>query len=185
MTLTPPWESPFLYALVYSPFLVLGLARRHDWRSFLLGQLLVVYILVLLGIVFTPLALTAHSLFQGEPTDPNLIPLHTIAALLQDLPPSAPSLTLLAKKLLLFFPLGLLLPATSRDSVTWPRVLTIGAACVIGAEVTQYVLLIGGRTYGKGADVDDVVLGLAGIALGFVVWLRLGPLRAGGNEPTS
>lgn len=77
-----------------------------------------------------------------------------------------------------FVPLGVLAPAVSARWRSWVRVLGLGLAVSLAIEVAQLaVSLVVGHPY-RQADVDDLLLNVAGTAAGFALWrLRAVPSR--------
>jgi VanZ family protein len=73
----------------------------------------------------------------------------------------------LAGNIAVFVPLGLLAPATSQRLRSWPRVLGLGLAVSLAIETAQLTAgLLIGHPY-RSADVDDLILNVAGTALGY------------------
>ena len=67
--------------------------------------------------------------------------------------------------ILLFVPLGLLLPAVWPRLARWWKTLGVCAGAVIAVELTQMLTLLG---Y---CDIDDLILNLLGAALGYGLFL--------------
>ena len=69
-----------------------------------------------------------------------------------------------------FVPLGWLGPAVLPGARSWPRVLALGLAVSAGIEAAQLGIgLVAGYPY-RMTDVDDVLLNVAGTAIGFAAW---------------
>lgn len=80
------------------------------------------------------------------------------------------SLTMIFFNVLLFLPMGILLPAIFRKMNSWRNILTAAVLIPIGVEVTQ--MLFAGRL----ADIDDVIANFLGCMLGYVVYRILSAL---------
>ena len=66
--------------------------------------------------------------------------------------------------IVLFMPLGLFLPLLWRRQRFFPLFLLTVTASIIIVEAAQYLTALGSL------DVDDLILNLAGAALGFLLW---------------
>ena len=73
------------------------------------------------------------------------------------------SLLNLAANLALFMPFGFLLPLVSQNIKTYKKVLICGIILVLIIEFIQYFI-------GRSADVDDVILNMIGITLGYLFY---------------
>lgn len=72
-----------------------------------------------------------------------------------------------------FVPLGVLAPAAWARWRSWSRVLALGLAVSLAIEAAQLAIsLVVGHPY-RQADVDDLLLNVAGTAVGFALWRRL------------
>lgn len=75
---------------------------------------------------------------------------------------------------ILFLPLGLLLPRVSPRVHSFKQVLLIALCLSIGIESIQFVMRFFGNP--RAVDIDDVILNTFGVGLGFVLY-RLGRLK--------
>jgi glycopeptide antibiotics resistance protein len=131
--------------------------------------LLVVYLVVIAVLTLRPVGADADSAVRL-----NLRPWATIGKALQLGPGSFP-FRILVGNLLAFVPLGLLLPAASRR-IAWPLVILAGLALSVAIELTQYgASLYVGHGY-RAADIDDVIVNVAGTIIGLAL---LGTLQVG------
>ena len=64
----------------------------------------------------------------------------------------------------MFVPLGYLLPAASEKKPTFFRTVLSAAGLIIAVEVLQLFTLLGS------CDVDDLILNMVGVVLGFLLW---------------
>ena len=69
--------------------------------------------------------------------------------------------------ILMFVPLGLLMPEAYPRTARWWKVLSITAGVIAAVEVTQMLTLLGT------CDVDDLLLNLLGAAMGYGLFLIL------------
>ncbi len=70
----------------------------------------------------------------------------------------------LGGNIIMFIPLGFLLPKVFRNLSSLPRVLLTTAAMIILVEITQLLTLVGS------CDIDDLILNVIGSAMGY--WLH-------------
>lgn len=120
--------------------------------------------LALLVFLVIALAVTLIPTHRG-PLDPILVPLTGLAGAFEE---GGPIYGLLqaAGNVVLFMPLGLLLP--SAVSHAGPRtVLLVALALSLGIEVAQWLMGVG-----RQADVDDVWLNVAGAGIGYLLQRR-------------
>lgn len=124
--------------------------------------LLVVYLIVLAILTLRPVGADVESNVRV-----NLKPFATIVPALRHGPGSFMFANLIGN-VLAFVPLGLLLPAAARR-LAWPLAIVAGAALSISIEGAQYALSINlGHGYRR-ADVDDVIINVAGTVVGLAI----------------
>lgn len=70
----------------------------------------------------------------------------------------------LAANLLLFSPLGFFMPAIWDKFISFKRTILAGLCIVILIETIQFFI-------GRSADIDDVILNVVGIAIGFSIYI--------------
>jgi len=135
-------------------------------------RLLVLYLVVLWTLALLPLG-------GGGATWVAAVPFSTIvAAIGRGL--TAGTVVSIAGNVAAFLPLGALAPAVSARWRSWPRVLSLGLAVSFAIEVAQLAIsLLAGHPY-RQADVDDLLLNVAGTAAGFALW-RLRQARGAGG----
>ena len=140
--------------------------------------LLVAYLGWLVGETFFPLPVTRRALAAGRAAAPggglhaDLVPFHSIAHLLS-LGPSWPAERLLVGNVVVFVPLGLLAPAVWPRLGSWPSALVGGLLVSAGVEVGQLAVSVAlGFSY-RVTEVDDVLLNVSGVLLGYALWRAL------------
>lgn len=141
--------------------------------------LLVLYLVLLAVLTLRP----AGGAGEDSALRLNLRPWATIGPALRLGPGSFP-FRILVGNLLAFVPLGLLLPAASRR-IAWPLVILAGLALSAAIEITQYGLsLYVGHGY-RAADIDDVIVNVAGTILGLTLFaiLHFGAALFGRRRP--
>ncbi len=153
-----------------------SVARRLSWWQVAARVLLVVYLAWLFGATFFPVSLEGESVYEAllsRLNQPNIIPFHTIIETLT-LPSTWIKVRLLLGNVLVFVPFGVLAP------VIWPRLgrawrmLLAGLVLSVGIELGQLaVSLLLGYWY-RMTDIDDVLLNVAGVMLGFAVYWAAG-----------
>jgi glycopeptide antibiotics resistance protein len=184
--------------LIVAVPLVLWLGRRGHiagW-SLLVRLAFTVYIVVLIGLLFTPMPLppwiplTEEGLNSGYRPWPfpwvNIVPFETISGALRHGLDWQPGRVLVGN-VLAFAPFGLFLP------LIWPRrrslvsVVAAGLAISLVAETMQVALSVAMGTPYRVADVDDVIINVLGVALGYGLYRSIGLLvpREAAVQPAS
>ena len=130
--------------------------KKHKWKI-----LFVLYSALMLWLLFDRVGY--------DPTIPywdqlkyNLVPLHTIR-LFWRIWPSAAAIINLGGNVIMFIPLGFLLPRACPKLNKFFRCFFTCALIIILVEVTQLFTLLGS------CDIDDLILNMAGILLGFIL----------------
>ena len=132
------------------------IATRDVTIRIVLIAIFVAYLALLLKlIVFKH---SSNAAMIGE----NFIPLATIDMYLGGKPNWDMAIQNLVGNIMLFIPLGLLLPIMYQR-ITWTRVLLAGVGLSLAFETIQLMLRIGSF------DVDDIILNVLGVLFGFVV----------------
>lgn len=124
---------------------------------------LVLYLLLLGFLTFRPVGSASDSALRL-----NLRPLATIGPALRLGPGSFP-FSVLVGNLLAFMPLGILLPIARRRS-SWIFVIAVGLALSVAIELGQLGLSIYLGLGYRSADVDDVILNVAGTTSGLAIF---------------
>jgi glycopeptide antibiotics resistance protein len=101
----------------------------------------------------------------------NLVPLRTISEVARP-GLAAKALGQVVGNVLLFVPLGVLLPLTAARFRTFRSVFVAGLLLSVSIEGIQLGLLLG-RLMNRAADIDDVILNTIGAALGYAIWALL------------
>jgi glycopeptide antibiotics resistance protein len=116
----------------------------------------------------------AHPL-PGQVVDDNLVPFHTLSIYLANLGSWFWMRNLLGN-LALLLPLGLLGPIALPSLDRWWRILILALLVSTAIELTQ--LLVPDRS----ADIDDVLVNVAGALIGFAVFRLLRRITRGSNH---
>lgn len=124
------------------------------------------------GLLF---ALTPANPAPGQVVDHNLVPFQTIAIWIAN-PDSGFWIRQMVGNLLLLLPVGLLGPIALPWLDRWWRVLLAAFALSVGIELTQMWIP------DRAADVDDLMLNVAGAALGYAI---LSVVRLGSRRPST
>ena len=87
---------------------------------------------------------------------------------------------------LMFVPLGIMLPLLSERLRRLPAAVLVLAACSVAIELAQLVvgLAVAGHLY-RVVDVDDVILNVAGGLIGFGLWKAWERIRSARTSKTS
>ena len=130
--------------------------KKHKWKI-----LFVLYSALMLWLLFDRVGY--------DPTIPywdqlkyNLVPLHTIR-LFWRIWPSAAAIINLGGNVIMFIPLGFLLPRACPKLNKFFRCFFTCALIIILVEVTQLFTLLGS------CDIDDLILNMVGSTLGFIM----------------
>lgn len=158
--------------LVARPVLLLATAvwviwRIVTWRRGRSGDLvrevvvagLFVWSLVIVRLTFFPLTIIFYD-WNGAS---NLVPFASIYQLLTETS-AAVAFENIVGNIVLFAPLGVLLPVLFRRLQGWPQMLWRAAAISALIEATQFV------TRARSVDVDDIILNSAGAMIGYVTY---------------
>jgi glycopeptide antibiotics resistance protein len=154
------------------PWGVFRLVRGAPVRRAALEALLVGYMAVVLYVVFLPL--------PARPGDTrsrwacvNLVPARTVVEIVRDFPGLV--VQQVVGDVVLFVPLGFLLPRLGTGCRRFARTAAVGLSISVGIELVQLGLLLflGAR---RSVDVDDVILNVTGVGLGYLAWRAERPL---------
>lgn len=177
-------EGVIVYPIAIAVAIVVGwraVARHRPAWQVAARVALVLYLAWMIAATLLPIPLAGHlAPAELDPSQrlldrynaPNLVPLRAIRETAA-LGWGWPAVRLLAGNVLVFAPFGLLLPAIwSRLARPWRMVLA--GLCFSGAiELSQSaVSLLLGYWY-RMTDVDDVLLNVCGVLLGFAVFVLL------------
>ena len=153
-----------------------ALARGRPAPQALAGALLALYIGWVISMTFFPLPIRAdviHRLSAGQGFDNNIVPFRVIVQQVDSIMhpdghhPAFEYVRQLAGNVLVFAPFGILLPLAAPNWGRLRRVLLAGLALSVTIETGQLaVSLVLGYSY-RIADVDDVILNLTGVLLGY------------------
>lgn len=156
-------------------------ARRLPFGLIAARVLLVLYFGWLAGAVLFPIPLSAPVTgLSRDPTvlnHPNLVPLATLRETLAL--QGWPRLRLFVGNILVFVPFGVLAP------IVWPRLNGLGRMALAGLllsltiELGQLAVSLTLRSWVRMSDVDDVLLNVPGVLLGFALYRTLAASRRG------
>jgi glycopeptide antibiotics resistance protein len=174
-----------LIGLLLAIPLVLWMGRRSHvggW-SLLVRLAFAVYVVVLIGLLFTPMPLppwiplTEAGLNTGYRPWPfpwvNIVPFETIGGALRyglDWQPGR----VLVGNVLAFVPFGVFLPLIWPGRRSLIAVVTAGLAISLVAETMQLALSVAMGSPYRVADVDDVIINVLGVALGYGLYRLIG-----------
>ena len=153
-----------------------GALRRAPWRRVALQALLIVYVAWIVSMTLFPVPLDGADPIErvaSELNRPNVVPLDTIRETLQ-LESSRQRARLFLGNILVFVPFGLLLPALSARVRGWPRALLAGLAFSGAIEMAQLAASLAVGYWYRMPDLDDVLLNVVGVLLGYGLFVALG-----------
>ncbi|MES2005727.1 MAG: VanZ family protein [Bacteroidota bacterium] len=143
--------------------------KRTVWED-LAELLFVLYGIVVAAVTIVPLPFAMHKTAGAQGI--NLVPLKNTIAIVRNVINANKDFLLphlmqnIVGNVLLFIPLGFLLPVISRKKISFLKVLLIGLFSSVAIESIQWIE----RGYGvyRSVDVDDVILNTVGTLLGWV-----------------
>ncbi|MCC8022742.1 MAG: VanZ family protein [Clostridiales bacterium] len=148
------------------------MVKKVPVRRNLVYAVFLVYCTLVVSVTFFPMPIDG----SGFDTNYNFIPFSEIVGSIQERDFYA--LRNVAGNVIMFIPLGILLPFLWPKKKFWQYLLIIAAATV-GIELMQGVVnLCVGVRY-RSVDIDDVILNTAGGVLGYLVY-RITPSRLKG-----
>lgn len=142
---------------------VMGTPRRRAVRE----AVAVGYIVALLYVVFLMPVRGRDDHATALWASINLVPARTIVGIVQDHPGMVS--WQLVGNVLLFVPLGFLLPRLSERAQRFAATAATALAVSVGIELVQLAMLLTGLSR-RSVDVDDVMLNVAGACLGYLAW---------------
>lgn len=165
--------------LVLPGILVVDHRRRVRWVRRLLHVTIALYVAAVVALAFFPFPVPPWtppsgfdlaSDYRGVPYPwINPVPFATIGASI-GLGLEWPAARFLLGNVGAFVPVGLLLPLLRPRDHAWRRALAIGLVISLAIELTQLGLsLMMGYAY-RVADVDDVILNVTGVVLGYAAF---------------
>lgn len=182
-------EGWVVYPLAASLGAVLGLRAARRGRGGFASAVTTLFVLHLgwlAGATLFPVpldaALRALEAAAGPAAAVDLVPLRGVAAVIGGGEPRTIA-WLLGGNVLVFAPFGFMLPVVWRPAGTWRRVAAAGRALSLAVETAQLgvSLLVGYAC--RVTEIDDVMLNVAGVLLGFALYRRLRRrLRAEGGS---
>jgi len=98
----------------------------------------------------------------------NLAPLASIEFTLSN-PRRLGAVAQIGGNLILLAPLGVLIPLLFESMRRWSRMAVFAVVCSVGIEVTQ-LLLFWIRLSIRAIDIDDVILNVTGVMVGYLAW---------------
>lgn len=150
--------------------------HKGDKFKIILYLVFLAYLAVLVKLVFFkyPLPMTLEALRGNGPDfQANLAPGRTIMIYLRGAPTTRIAAQNILGNILLFMPLGLLLPLLKPGISKWVRIALAAAVLALVLELLQARLGLGSF------DIDDIILNTLGAALGCALFRMLNHFRPG------
>lgn len=159
-----------LFTLGVIPFI--GLVIVFFIKKLPMGRAIVflaayVYFLLVIGVTLLPIRFGVEPM-PGQGYAYNFIPFQSILSSFRDGLRS--TLRAVAGNIVLFLPLGALLPLIERKNSCFWRCLLIALLCSVCIELSQYLLGLGVGYRYRNVDVDDLLLNTLGGALGWGIY---------------
>jgi len=160
-------ESAILLLCVAVPWVVIRVLRRIPFRRAVAEGLFAGYILAVLGVVFMPLRAVSPENAPYLWASVNVVPLHTVVEMFREFPGRV--IQQLVGNVVLFVPLGFLLPVISVRCRRLPATASVALAFSAGIELVQLAMLLS-LTGQRSVDIDDVILNVTGAIVGYSAW---------------
>ena len=160
-------------------FLVADLRAGRPVRRVLAAQVAAVHVAIVVALTLLPLPVTEAGIAAARDTvasDHNATPLATLARQLAG-GVSPFELRNLVGNALLLLPLGLYAPMRSNLWRTAGRVLVLSVAVSAAIELGQLAISTALGFPHRIADVDDVIVNVAGAMVGYALWRAASPGR--------
>jgi len=141
--------------------LVAAVRVAGSWHRRVAIALACAHIGGVLGVTLFPLPLGGLEPFRVPYSTVQLVPLGTIDLLLN----GSQSARQLGGNLLLLAPMGVLVPIAWRAARPWHRTMAWGLLVSLLIELAQLALNVAGLSY-RVVDIDDLLLNVAGVAVG-------------------
>lgn len=172
------------YLILRAIIFVLKMKNKKTfiWYKEIIGFLLVLYSLMVISVTLFPLYITPHGKFQFPYWSINYIPLISIMRAINDVGIAYSGDTLFMIKLIvrnvggnivMFMPLGFLVPVIWKDCKRFKKILMIGFSVSLSIESLQFVENLLGVGFGRIIDIDDVICNVFGTILGYLIYKLL------------
>lgn len=157
-----------LYPLFALVSIIFGVKNKYSIISHLINLAFIAYILALVSVTIFPISI-GNNKTQFSNIGYNLIPLSSILNLTSDKYTISFFIKQVVGNIILFIPLGLYL-SSIKKYFSFKKILLIGFIVSMGIEITQTITSYLGLNI-KIVDIDDVVLNLLGIMVGFLMFI--------------
>ncbi len=166
----PLWP---LALLILSAMLYLHWHRHHDRRSLLVRLVFGFYLILMINLVFFPLAVSGDYVNMMRSL-PLMARSNWVPFFLEDYPPSSYAIAGMIGNFLLTLPFGLgvnFLKPGSKFNILWAVFLP-----GLGLESAQLLLRLVLRYPYRALDINDVIFNFSGALLGFLLYLGISNL---------
>jgi glycopeptide antibiotics resistance protein len=158
---------PVVALLGALPWVVLRFVMRVPLRRLMIEALFVAYAAALLYVVVYPQLPVSVGYAGYLSSFINLVPFATVLEISRNF--HGQVIRQLVGNMVMFAPLGFLLPLMSLRCRRFFVTLGVALAISVGIELIQLAMLLT-LVSRRSADIDDVILNVAGAALGYFVW---------------
>ena len=169
------------YLILRAIIFVLKMKNKNTfvWYKEIIGLLLVLYSLMVISVTLFPLHIIPHGKFQFPYWSINYIPLISIMRDINEIGIAYSGDTLFMIKLIvrnvggnivMFMPLGFLVPIIWKDCKKLKKILMIGFFVSLSIESLQFVENLLGVGFGRIIDIDDVICNVFGSILGYLIY---------------
>lgn len=146
--------------------LVVARRVRGSWHRPVAIALACAHLGAVFGVTLFPLPINGLDPFTAPYSSVQLEPLQTIELLLR----GPQSLRQLGGNLLLLAPMGVLVPIAWRAARPFWRTVGWGVVVSVGIEVLQFLFGVLAGEFYRVVDIDDVLLNVAGVVVGRVLF---------------
>lgn len=161
----------FVSVIVYIAVLISGIKKKISLSRHILIFLFFVYIVNLVSITLFPLPIQKEEIeymVKCHFLKNNFVPFKSIIELIKD--PRTASFRQVFGNIVLFIPMGFLVPLLFNKMSTLRKVVLVGFISSFTVEFLQFLIsFIIGATY-KITDIDDIILNTIGTIIGFILF---------------
>lgn len=166
----------FIVSLIFS--IVIAIRQKKTFLELFCFNVFVVYILAVISITLFPMPVFESSLKYLRETmqhTNNFVPFKSMYQIF-----SIKELHIIIRQLggnlCMLAPLGIYLPLTFNKIKSFKHTLLIGIAIAVGIELIQLSIGAIARYNYRSFDVDDIILNVLGVCIGYLVYLIIRPI---------
>lgn len=161
----------YISIIFYIVVLIIGIKKHFSLLNHITCFLLYFYIIIVISITVFPIPMhkeLLNDVRQIWMLKNNFVPFKSMYEIVKTM--YLPTiLRQVGGNILLFVPLGYLVPIVFKKVSTINKVLLIGLSCSVGIELLQALISLLIRATYRVTDIDDVILNTIGTLIGFIM----------------